>query len=217
MRVLSVPQGKVLSDPSGDFVPAGKICFDQRTMHPNSNLLVLCHDTATGFAQIGWAADLPPGRFIHLAVICESAERHPLTPRSPHFQAYQTACAKARELNQAELLNQVKANTQQGRLPVPLSLAAGENLGADEFGSSLQAAMRTLHRLTGNCQAAWAVVMEQEIIHVRSRRPDKPFNELEYQVWKHHTLSQLENYHGEIIAGRLLVQESGLWFEPEGG
>lgn len=183
-------------------------------MRTNSHRIVLCHDTATGFAKVGWAADFPPGRFIHLDVVCESPDCHPITGNSPHYRHYQTACTRARELNDIELAKQIKTNQDRGWMAVPLHPASGKPAAPDEFGSYLKAAMRTLHRLTGNCQDVWVVVVSKAIVHIQSRRPARSYSELEYQVWKHHTLSELAGYSGETLEGRLVVQESGLWFVP---
>lgn len=179
----------------------------------NSKRLVLCQDSATGFVQIGWDTDLPPGRFVHLEVIGESAECHPLTRHSPHYASYQAACARARQLNAGELAKQIQTNIRRGRLPVPLDLHADTSEQADEVGLYLSAAMQALHRLTANCREVWAVVARQAVIHIEPCRPVRAFDELAYQVWKHHTLSELQKLSGDIRAGKLIVQESGLWFE----
>lgn len=185
-------------------------------MSANSHFLVLCHDTATGFARVGWAADYPPGRFIHLELVCESNNCNPVTPDSPLYSHYRQACEKARHLNLVALKEQTKASQAQGWLSVPLDLNAAVLPDSDDFGSYRSAAMQALRRLTGNCLSAWAVVVaEEKIIQLVRREPARQYGELEYQVWKHHSLTELAQYPGQILAGHLVIQESGLWFQPE--
>ena len=184
-------------------------------MSTNSNFLVLCHDTATGFARVGWAAEYPPGRFVHLALVCETENCKPITQTSPYYPHYLSACDKAKQLNLAVLNEQIQANCSKGWMRVPLDLGTNLEVKPDEFGSYQIAAMRTLRRLTDNCLEIWAVIDNQAIIQIASRQPVKSYKELEYQVWKHHTLSELRKYAGNIVKGHLVVQESGLWFQPD--
>lgn len=103
----------------------------------------------------------------------------------------------------------------KGCLQVPLDIDDGNtNTAADDFGCYQAAAMQTLFKLTANTTSIWAVVDDNVITHIRADQPPKPMQELEYQVWKHHTLNQLSQYRGEIRSGKLIVQESGLWFCP---
>ena len=184
-------------------------------MLTNPNLLVLCLDTATGFARVGWAADLPPGRFIHLDIIVESGDCHPLTSNSPHYAHYQQACERARQLNLPALDKQIAFNQQQGWFRVPLTEETPAACTSDDFGCYLDAATHSLYRMTANVLEVWAVVDGSSISHIQSRHASPAYTELEYQVWRHHTLSKLKTHPGKILSGRLRVQESGLWFVAE--
>ena len=184
--------------------------------HLNSQQLVLRLDSATGFAKVGWAADLPIGRFIHVELIGETDSCGPISKANPLYKAFYQACGRAREINQPLILAQQQSLQAKGCLSVPLDLN-DDNIatGPDQFGDFREAAMAALFRLTANFTSVWAVVAEHTVSHVQSCRPPKKMEELQYQVWKHHTLNQMANYPGEIIAGKLIVQESGLWFCPQ--
>lgn len=184
-------------------------------MATNTHFLVLCQDTATGFARVGWAAEHPRGRFTHLEVVSEAIACQPINRTSPYYQDYQTACQKARKINQALLSEQAQQNHALGWVPVPFDLCANQHTDADEFGSYQSAAMLCMCELTNNHLEVWAVITKGDIIHIESRQAGERYKGLEYQVWKHHTLSQLGDFSGHIVEGCLAVQESGLWFRPD--
>lgn len=182
----------------------------------NSQRLVLRLDSATGLARVGWASDLPMGRFIHVKLIAESPQCDPITPASPLFDEFNRACAQARHINQPIIDEQIRALLSQGCLPVPLDLNDPQAAtAADEFGSYRESAMRAFFRLTANFAGVWAVIREQNIVQLQSRRPPGEMEELQYQVWKQAIMKQLSGYGGKISPGKLVVQESGLWFCPE--
>ncbi len=184
--------------------------------HLNSQQLVLRVDSATGFAKVGWAADLPIGRFVHVELIGETPSCGPILQNNPLFEEFQQACRRARKMNQPLIAKQQHNLLAKGCIAVSLDLNDDSAVTeADEFGNFHQAAMAAMFRLTANFNLVWAVVNEQTVLQLQSCRPPKAMEELEYQVWKHYTLTQLGNYPGKIIAGKLIVQESGLWFCPQ--
>jgi hypothetical protein len=182
------------------------------TISPSSKLLVLRRDTATGFARVGWATDMPLGRFAHIEQVCETGH-YPLDDRHPQYRLYCLACRRARHLNQALIDDQHQSLVQQGCVPVPLTLndASAED-GADEFGSYLSSAMRALFRLTANVTEVWALIAGQTVVALQSCQPPRPMEALEYQVWKNHCLAKLAEAEGNLAHGKLVVRESGLWF-----
>lgn len=187
----------------------------------NPQQLVLRFDSATGFAKVGWAADLPVGRFVHIDIIgeaqnCEAFIHGDLPRGHPLYEAFRRACRRAREINKPLIAQQQEIYISKGFYPVPLDLKdPNATTVPDVFGIYQEAAMRALFRLTANFAMAWAVIDRQIISFLCSCRPPKPMQELEFQVWKHHTLSHLSQLPGEIMAGELIVQESGLWFHPQ--
>lgn len=182
----------------------------------NANQLVLRLDSATGFATVGWATELPPGRFIHLELIGEAEDCTPIDNGNPMFQLYQRACQRASEINRALIHKQQQHYLAKGYLQVPLELhSRNSGSSADEFGCYRAAAMQSLFRLTGNITAVWVVIQASAIVRLCSRQPPKQMETLEFQVWKHHILKQLAQTPGDIKTGNLLVQESGLWFCPD--
>lgn len=187
-------------------------------MHPhvNPHQLVLRLDSATGFARVGWAVDLPVGRFIHVDLIAETPQCGPISPTHPLYEAFYRACRRARKINQPLITEQANQLRAQGYLPVPLDLndTAAET-GPDAFGCFREAAMATLFRLTGNYALVWAVVQQHTVVQLHSCRPPREMAELHYQVWKQYVLKQLAQYTGEITTGKLSVRESGLWFLPD--
>jgi hypothetical protein len=181
----------------------------------NPHQLVLRLDSATGFARVGWAADLPIGRFRHVELIAETPQCGPISHSNPLFAVFSRACQRAVEMNQPLITAQKKRLLRQGYLPVPLDLNASDApSGPDAFGSYHEAAMGALFRLTANVASAWAVVHQGCVTKLRACRPPREMEELEYQVWKHHIFNQLGQYPGKIITGKLIVRESGLWFHP---
>lgn len=172
-------------------------------------------DSATEFAVVGWAADLPPGRFIHIDTLCETDDCEPLSKQNPCFKQYTTACRRAQQINLPLLQKQEEIFLANGCLPVPMNLHdQNANVSPDDFGCYHVAAMQTMFKLTANIPSVWAVINTNTITHIQADQPPKSMEELEYQVWKHHCLNQLSQYPGEIHSGKLMVQESGLWFCP---
>ena len=184
--------------------------------HVNPQQLVLRLDSATGFAKVGWAVELPLGRFIHIDLIAETPYCGPITHDSPIFADFQNACQRAREVNQPLIAAQNQDLAAKGCIPVPLDLHhSGADTAPDAFGNYHEAAMRAMFHLTANFATVWAVVNRHRIVQLRSCRPPKPMEELEYQVWKHYVLNQLAHTPGETSTGKLIVRESGLWFCPD--
>lgn len=182
----------------------------------NPNQLVLRRDTATGFAKVNWASEMPLGRFDHIKLVCEARDCMPLSPDNPIYNDYQLACDTAKAINEPLLTMQIQECCAKGWLSVPLNLDQNHSdLLADDFGSYQTAAMRALFRLTANVIIVWAVVFEQSVTHIESCQPPKPMEELEYQVWKHHVINRLSKMTGTTIAGKLIVNETGLWFSPD--
>ena len=182
----------------------------------NPQQLVIRIDTASGVAKVGWAAELPLGRFEHIDLVCEAAHCQPLTKTHPHYADYLQACIQAKKFNAPVIQNQYRENRSKSWLPVPLDLNDEKvTTNPDDFGNYQTLAMHTFFRLCRNHSEAWAVVEQNNIIQLQSRKPPWEMEELEYQVWFHHTLQQLAKYPGEIKSGNLAVQPSGLWFIPD--
>ncbi len=181
----------------------------------NPYQLVLRLDSATGFARVGWAADLPMGRFIHVELIAESYECGPISPGHPLYEEFNRACHHAQQLNQPLIAAQMRDRVSHGCLPVPLDLNDPDAAtAADPFGSYREPAMRALFRLTGNSTTVWAAVKDDQVLQLHTTQPSKPMEELQFQVWKRRVMKLLDQYGGQIIAGNLVVQESGLWLCP---
>jgi hypothetical protein len=181
----------------------------------NPHQLVLRLDSATGLAKVGWAADLPIGRFVHVELIAETPECGPIFSDSPLFERFTCACRRAREINQPLISAEKHDLLAKGYLPVPMNLNEPDAMiQADEFGSFHKAAMDAFFRLTANFALVWAVVKQQSVVQLHSCRPPREMEELEYQVWKRFVLNQLKQYAGDITVGKLIVRESGLWFRP---
>lgn len=181
----------------------------------NSQLLVLRRDTATGFSRVGFHSELPLGRFEHIALICEVPSCTPVQPDSPFFAEYAAACEIACQLNHQLVEQQQQQNQLQGWLNVPLDLGEPQStIQGDEFGSYEVQAQKTLYRLTRNVTEVWACVSDNQVRHIQSRYPPREMEMLDYQVWKHHQLAKISELPGVIATGRLIVQESGLWFAP---
>lgn len=179
----------------------------------NPQQLVLRRDTATGMSQVGWAADLPTGRFEHLALVCEVNDHCLPVVGSDQYAAYLAACEKARAANALLLQRQVEANTARGWRRVPFHLVpASTRLAADDFGNFAAAATHLLFLLTHNHRQAWAVCQQGSIVHVRTRKPPRAMEELAYQVWYHTQITELAALGELTLSGSLLVAESGLWF-----
>ena len=85
----------------------------------------------------------------------------------------------------------------------------------DAFGSFHEAAMGALFRMTANFATVWAVVEQHTVVQLHACKPPREMEELEYQVWRRFILNQLKEYPGDILSGKLIVRESGLWFCPD--
>jgi hypothetical protein len=182
----------------------------------NPHQLVLRLDSATGLARVGWAADLPIGRFRHVELVTETPQCGPISPGDPLFEAFTQACQRARQINLPLVNAQAHSLLANGYLPVPLDLNAPDAVTCpDAFGSFHEAAMAALFRLTANVASVWAVVEQQTVVQLHSCKPPRQMEELEYQVWKRFILNQFDEYPGDILAGKLIVRESGLWFYPD--
>ena len=184
-------------------------------MSVNSQLLVLRRDSATGITQVGWASELPLGRFIHIDTIAASAVCAPIYTGSPLYADYLNACRRAQQLNEPELQKQRRTNRANGWYPVPLNLNGHQaSIQPDPCGIYQLCAQQAKFRLSGDCNAVWAGITRNRVTHILSRRPHRLMHELEYQVWKHHLLHILSQQAERIIRGDLVVQDSGLWFKP---
>lgn len=183
------------------------------TYKPNPRQLVLRRDTATGLTQVGWASDLPVGRFDHLALVGESVNNRLPDSTSEYYAAYHAALQRAREANGHLLAQQVRHHQSQGWYRVPFELASNRQaLQADNVGNYAAAAMQLHYQLTRNRKPAWAIILQETIVHVRARYPQEHLDELTYQVWYHQQLQQLSKQDGTVLEGELMTCESGLWF-----
>lgn len=181
---------------------------------PNPRQLVLRRDTATGLIQVGWDPDLPVGRFEHLELICELMENVLPDTGSEYYDAYQTALQHAREENRFMLEQQAQLNQSKGWYLVPFKLARDQQgMVADSVGNYVAAAMQLLYQLTRNRKQVWAVIQQGMVVHVRPRYPQQDLDELTYQVWYHKQLDQLNKVGRLVMQGKLIICESGLWFE----
>lgn len=169
--------------------------------------------------KVGWAVDMPLGRFEHVELLAECEHCLPLQSLNrgdPLFDVYQSACQRVRQLNQALLQQQRQQLIEVGWMPVDsgqLAQLDGLNFNqSDDFGSQQASAMQLLFALTANHPFVWCVEQNDRIVYVQSMQPPKEMEELERQVWKHHLLSQLSKMPGRLLIGKLLIKESGLWF-----
>lgn len=185
-------------------------------LHEPANLLVLRRDTATGLSKVGWAADMPLGRFEHIQSVCE-VQDFPDTPSHPQHQDYVAACRRARQLNAPLIEHKRRCLQESGCIPVPLDLdERNRRIEADAFGSYQYLAQQARYRLSANANEVWAVVAANRVIRVHSCNPPRRMEALEYQVWKNHCLAGLMALEGAVYRGRLRVCESGLWFCASG-
>lgn len=183
---------------------------------PNPRQLVLRRDTATGLTLVGWAADLPVGRFQHLELICESANNILPDSESEYYASYQSALHHASQANQLMLERQARKNQSKGWQRVPFELAHDlQPMKADSVGNYAAAAMQLQYQLTRNCKRAWVIIQRETVMHVRARYPKKELDELTYQVWYHVQLRELNKMGGTLLEGDLIICESGLWFDAK--
>ncbi len=182
----------------------------------NSHQLVLRCDSAFGWARVDWASHIPLGRYTHIETIFESEAVVPVSPGCSFFEIYQRACERAQAINAPLLAEQNTQNLAAGWLPVPMDLNdPAVDTTADSVGLYHATAAQSLYRLSGNIVEVWAVSERNAVSQISARFPAKPLEPLEFQVWKLHHLKKLEQYPGDLIQGVLVVQESGLWFQPE--
>jgi hypothetical protein len=180
---------------------------------PNPRQLVLRRDTATGLTLVGWAADLPVGRFQHLELIGELADNILPDSKSACYDAWQTALHHARQANRLVLAKQVRQHQAKGWYLVPFELAQDRQaMHSDSVGNYAAAAMQLHYQLTHNRKQAWVNIQGGTVVHVRARYPKKALDELTYQVWYNVQLQQLNLMEGSILEGNLISCESGLWF-----
>jgi hypothetical protein len=183
------------------------------TSRYNTREMVMRRDQATGMTQVGWASDLPRGRYEHLALIFESASHSLSDSKSEEYQAWQSALLEASRVNQEILEQQTRANQEKGWLRVPFDLAENpEAMLADSVGSYAASAMQLQYYLTKNQKEAWAVILQGTVVHVRRRFPKKQQDELTDQVWYHKQINEMSQLGGTLFEGELMVCESGLWF-----
>jgi hypothetical protein len=146
----------------------------------------------------------------------ESAQCQIFTEDNPLFSIYTAACQEARRINQMYLQQQAQRLRQAGWLPVnSQDLQPQPNIDSnysDEVGSFRTVAMQLLFRLTANYPWVWCVTQNNTIVRIQSRKAPKSMQELEQQVWKHHTLNRLNDIPGQTLSGKLVVDETGLWF-----
>ena len=182
----------------------------------NPQQLVMRRDCSDLLVKVGWAVDMPLGRFEHLELIAECDHCQIINADNPLYEIYQSACQRARQMNVDVILQQQQKLSQAGwKLIESGELTQLEGLNStdgDEFGSLRSNAMQLLFQLSANHPFVWCVRHDDKITYVQSKRPPKSMEELEAQVWKHHQLSQLQQMPGELLSGRLVVKESGLWF-----
>ena len=180
---------------------------------PNSRQLVLRRDTATGLTLVGWATNLPLGRFVHLELICESAKNILPDSDSEYFGSYQSALQHAHQANNLMLEQQVRYNQTKGWYRVPFDLAHDQQeMKADSVGNYAAAAMHLHYQLTRNRKQAWVIIRHGTVVHVRARYPKKQLDEFTYQVWYHKQQHELNKMSGTLLEGNLMICESGLWF-----
>lgn len=177
-------------------------------------ILVLARDSASGLYRVGWLEDMPPWRYEAFEALTETDHCHPLGKDSPIYPHYTRACERARALNQPLLEQQCQQMQQQGCLPLANELTLDIDTHEDDFGCLRQAAMQQLFRLTANQPEVVAAIQANQVIQLISRQPSRPLSELEFEVWRQHCIKQLSQCDGELLDGRLRVEECGLWFQP---
>ena len=183
---------------------------------PNPQQLVIRLDTATGLARVGWAVDLPLGRFSHLELICENDNCSALNSKDPLYPQYLLACEKSAALNKKLLDRQAETNLANGWMRVSGTInGIYRPIEADVVGSYCSNAMALLYELTRNYVFVWIVASDTTTIsYIESKQPPRDMDDFEYQVWRQHTLNRLSEK-GRIHEGKLMIQDSGLWFVPD--
>ncbi len=179
----------------------------------NTHQLVIRCDTTNGYYKVGWASELPLGRFKHFELLLETENQAVLTPKNPDYSVYQDASNQVSELNQALILKETQEKKAVGWYFVPLNLNdTTVKILPDEFGCFNISASKTRYRLSKNSSEVWAVITENEILQVEARYPVQKLTQLKYQIWKNYKLDKLKQHGGIIKQGKLVVCFSGLWF-----
>ncbi|MFV2059671.1 MAG: hypothetical protein ACC653_03245 [Gammaproteobacteria bacterium] len=179
----------------------------------NTYQLVIRSDTANGYFKVGWASELPLGRFEHVELLLEVDNVFELKSKNHHSVTYLDACKRVSALNQSLIIKEQQANLASGWFNVLLNLNDGAiKITADELGCFNNLATETRYRLSKNCRVVWAMIYENTVQHIEARYPELNMGELKYQIWKHHKLEKLQSGNGELKQGKLIVSYSGLWF-----
>ena len=182
----------------------------------NSHQLVIRCDTANGYYKVGWAAELPLGRFKHIELLVETDNLSVLNSNNPQHVIYKKACDRVSELNLSLIIKEHEEKQALGWRDVALNLNDNTvQVLPDEFGCFNILATKTRYRLSKNSSQVWAVILSSEVVQIKARYPTRRMAELEYQIWKNHRLDKLSQYGGEIFQGALVVCCSGLWFIEE--
>jgi hypothetical protein len=179
----------------------------------NSHQLVIRCDSTNGLYKVGWALELPLGRFQHIELLVETEDLIILNSNNPHYAIYKKACIRTSELNQSLILKEQQENQKLGWIQIELNLNdESVKIIPDDFGCFNTLALTTRYRLSKNSSEVWAVVNNGNIVQIIARYPTKKLPELEYQIWKHHHLDNLKQWDGVVNQGKLVVSFSGLWF-----
>ncbi len=182
----------------------------------NTHQLVIRCDTTNGYYQVGWASELPLGRFSHLELLLEVDKLFPLTSKNQYSSIYNTACKKVADLNQSLIKQEQKDKLASGWFQVSLNLNDNAiKIVTDEFGCFNNLATKARYRLSKNCRLVWVIVKEETVQQIEARYPEQQMEELQYQIWKHHKIEKLSIYSGKLLQGKLIVSFSGLWFVAE--
>jgi len=177
-----------------------------------ANRIVMRRDTATGLVMAGYATEMPLERFEHLEDLCVTDDGAPLRAGNPCYEEYESACQRAYAANTPLIQRRAEQARGRGWIKVPLELSGDD--APDRFGSYRAAAMRALFNLCANVVDVWAVVDKNVVTHLQPRQPPRPMEALEHAVWKRYWLRKLGSYPGRVQEGRLVIDESGLWFCP---
>lgn len=179
----------------------------------NTQQLVIRCDTSNSYYKVGWASELPLGRFQHIELLSESDTHITLTLSNP---VYKKACSKVSDLNKSLIVRERNDNRLLGWHSVGLNLDdTSIKVLADEFGCFNNLAAKTRYRLSKNCSQVWAVFKNNEVVQIEARYPERKMAEFEYQIWTNHQLNKLKQYGSDIKQGKLLVCFSGLWFSEQ--
>lgn len=179
----------------------------------NSYQLVIRCDTTSGFYKVGWTSELPLGRFEHFELLIETENLTDLNPENPSYSIYIAACNRVSMLNSALIVKEREHNQSLGWRNVLLSLNdITVQILPDKFGCYSNLATKTRYRLSKNSRDVWAVIKDNEVLHIVTRYPFDKLPELKYQIWKYNQLDKLNQFGADVCQGRLVVCSSGLWF-----